>query len=115
MLDLVVFLYKLPLGRFNYLSVLVKRFLLSIGLLYSVGLMGQTLSWTNASFEGTAPGSSISPPNWPGCQGTPDTQPGCWGATLPAAAGSSYMGLVYALSIPTSQESAGQSLPTAMV
>ncbi len=77
--------------------------------------MGQTLSWTNPSFEGTAPGSSISPPNWAGCQGSPDTQPGCWGVTLTPAQGVSFLGLVFLVSSPGTQESAGQTLPVAMV
>lgn len=93
----------------------MKHLIIVFGLLFGGLLSAQVMSWTNPSFEGTAPGSSISPPGWPGCQGSPDTQPGCWGATLGASAGSTYIGLVYALSIPTSQESAGQVLPSAMV
>ena len=77
--------------------------------------MGQSLTWTNPSFEGTAPGSSISPPNWAGCQGSPDTQPGCWGVTLTPAHGGSFLGLVFLVSSPGTQESAGQTLPVAMV
>jgi Secretion system C-terminal sorting domain len=93
----------------------VKHLYLIVVLFAFGWLSAQTLTWTNPSFEGPAPGSSISPPGWPGCQGSPDTQPGCWSVTVPAAQGSSYIGLVYLLSIPTSQESAGQLLPTPMV
>lgn len=74
----------------------------------------QLFAWSNPSFDGPAPGSSISPPNWTGVQGSPDTQPGCWSVAVAPAHGTAYIGLVYLLSLPTSQESAAQLLPTAM-
>jgi hypothetical protein len=92
----------------------VKHLLLFLGLLISGSLTAQ-MTWTNPSFEGSPPGSSIPPPNWPGCQGSPDTQPGCWGVTLTPAHGVSYMGLVFLVSSPGTQESAGQTLPVPMV
>ncbi|MBK9449380.1 MAG: T9SS type A sorting domain-containing protein [Bacteroidetes bacterium] len=92
----------------------MKHLLLFLGLLLSGSLMAQ-MTWTNPSFEGSPPGSSIPPPSWPGCQGSPDTQPGCWGVTLAPAHGVSYLGMVFLVSSPGTQESTGQTLPVAMV
>ncbi len=75
---------------------------------------GPPLTVTNPSFEGT-PAPHITPPGWDICMPgvTPDTQPGSWGVTLPPSNGSSYIGLVYAPSIPW-QEGAGQNLSAPM-
>lgn len=83
----------------------MKNFLvISICLLFFAGLEGQVITVLNPSFEGSA-ASSVSPPNWTACGGSPDTQPPWWGVSLPASNGSTYYGLVYPQSIPSSQES----------
>lgn len=76
---------------------------------------GPILTVNNPSFEGT-PAPHVTPPGWDICMPgvTPDTQPGSWGVALPPSNGSSYIGLVYAPSIPW-QEGAGQNLSSPMV
>lgn len=74
----------------------------------------QVITVVNPSFEGPAQSSS-SPPNWSACGGSPDTQPPWWGVSLPASNGSTYYGLVYLQSLPSSQESGSALLSSPLV
>lgn len=96
-----IIIFKCTTINQGYLNKLytVKFAILCFALVVCTGAMGQCGAplpvFQNPSFEGS-PRANQPPYPWSICMPdeTPDTQPGQWGITLPAANGSTYVGMV---------------------